>query len=89
MRVNGKTEYRTVINKNLQEDLLKYCKDRNIKSGLIFRGEDGEHLPTAYIYSAIRRIAKKADVDVRKANFHSFINIFIDSFYQNSVDSIK
>ena len=45
----GTVERKAFINRKLQKELLKYCKEKNITSGMIFASRNGNPLDEAYI----------------------------------------
>ena len=54
----GTVERKAFINKKLQKELLKYCKEKGINSGIIFISRNGNPLDEAYIYKEIQWIAR-------------------------------
>ncbi len=57
----GTVERKAYINKKLQKELLKYCKDYNIDKGIIFKSRNGNPLDKAYIYKEIQWIARTSE----------------------------
>lgn len=54
----GTVERKAFINKKLKKELLKYCNDNNITTGIIFKSRNGNPLDEAYIYKEIQWIAR-------------------------------
>ena len=54
----GTVERKAFINKKLQKDLLKYCKEKGIDKGIIFISRNGNPLDEAYVYKEIQWIAR-------------------------------
>ena len=54
----GTVERKAFINKKLQKELLKYCKEKGITSGIIFKSRNGNPLNEAYIYKEIQWVAR-------------------------------
>lgn len=54
----GTVERKAFINKRLQKELLKYCKEKGINTGIIFISRNGNPLDEAYIYKEIQYIAR-------------------------------
>ncbi len=76
----GTVERKAFINKKLQKELLKYCKEKNIKSGMIFASRNGNPLDEAYIYKEIQWVAGQARVNKKKAHPHSFRHLFAKNY---------
>ncbi len=76
----GTVERKAFINKKLQKDLLKYCKDRGIDKGIIFISRNGNPLDEAYIYKEIQWIAGQARIKKSKAHPHSFRHLFAKNY---------
>ena len=53
----GKTR-QVEINKALVKDLMNYCKEENITTGVIFKSRNNTPLDNAYIYKQIQYIAR-------------------------------
>ena len=54
----GTVERKAFINKKLQKELLKYCKEKGIEKGIIFVSRNGNPLDEAYVYKEIQWIAR-------------------------------
>ena len=76
----GTVERYAFINKKLQKDLLEYCKQEKITTGLIFKSRNGKPLDSAYIYKEIQWIAGQARVKKPKAHPHSFRHLFAKNY---------
>lgn len=76
----GTVERKAFINKKLQKDLLKYCKDKGIDKGIIFISRNGNPLDEAYIYKEIQWIAGQARIKKSKAHPHSFRHLFAKNY---------
>lgn len=68
------------IKETLQKDLKKYCKDKGIDKGIIFKSRSGKPLDNAYIYKEIQHIAGQARVNKKKAHPHSFRHLFAKEY---------
>ena len=53
----GKTRKIPIQNK-VKKELLKYCKENNIKSGIIFKSKNGNPLDSAYIWKQLQKLAR-------------------------------
>lgn len=84
--VTNKGKTRTIyINKYLAKDLLKYCKEENIISGIIFKSKNNKPLDNAYIYKQIQYIAGQARVKKSKAHPHSFRHLFAKTYLEEGI----
>ena len=80
----GKTR-QVEINKALAKDLMNYCKDENITTGIIFKSKSGKPLDNAYIYKQIQWIAGQAKVKKSKAHPHSFRHLFAKTYLEQGL----
>lgn len=96
---NLKTNYICVQNKGkeriiiVRQDLLreirKYCRDRNIKEGYVFKGQIKNKMPDkSTIWRNMKRIAGKAKVKKSKVHAHSFRHLFAKLFLKEYNDNI-
>lgn len=76
----GTVERKAFINKKLKKELLKYCNDNNITTGIIFKSRNGNPLDEAYIYKEIQWIAGQARINKKKAHPHSFRHLFAKNY---------
>ena len=76
----GTVERKAFINKRLQKELLKYCKEEGIKTGIIFKSRNRNPLDSAYIYKEIQWIAGQARIKKSKAHPHSFRHLFAKNY---------
>lgn len=84
----GTVERKAFINKKLQKELLKYCKEKNIVNGMIFVSRNGNPLDEAYIYKEIQYVAGQARVNKKKAHPHSFRHLFAKNYIQVPTNNI-
>jgi len=68
------------IKESLQKELKGYCKDNEIKQGIIFISRTGKSLDNAYIYKEIQYLAGRAKVNKKKAHPHSFRHLFAKEY---------
>ena len=80
MTANGTVERKAFINKKLKKELLNYCKEKNITTGMIFSSRNGNPLDEAYIYKEIQWVAGQARVNKKKAHPHSFRHLFAKNY---------
>ena len=74
---NSITEYKATINKELQEELIKYCDEKNIKDGIIFFNINGEVLNKEYIRRQVKYIAKDANINKKTIFLHAFRWLYV------------
>ncbi len=85
-----KGKIRTIlIPGKLARKLQAYAKKNNITSGEIFRDKDGKSLSRRQIWHGMKRIGKKAGVDLRKVFPHNLRHLFARIFYQNYHDVVQ
>lgn len=78
---NCKIKYDANVDKQLQQELLKYCEEKNIKNGIVFLNKQGNVLEKIYISTEIKKIAKEAGIKEKNIYLHSFRFMFKDHFY--------
>lgn len=71
-------ETRTVI--------LNFCEKKGIASGLIFRNRLGQALSRSYIWRAMKKLAKKAGVELSKVFPHNLRHLFAVERYKVDKD---
>lgn len=76
----GTVDRKAYINKKLRKELLNYCKEKNISSGIIFASKSGNPLDKSYIYKEIQWVAGQARVNKKKAHPHSFRHLFAKNY---------
>lgn len=84
----GTVERKAFINKKLKRELLKYCSENNIKSGIIFKSRYNNPLDPAYIYKEIQWIAGQARVNKKKAHPHSCRHLFAKNYIADPTHNI-
>ena len=72
------SETRTVI--------LNFCEKKGIASGLIFRNRLGQALSRSYIWRAMKKLAKKAGVELSKVFPHNLRHLFAVERYKVDKD---
>ncbi len=88
--VRSKAKTRDIILPDkLRRLLLKYCKSRNITSGLIFRTRSGRPIDRSNIWSDMKRLCKKAGVNPSKVFPHNLRKLFARTFYGIERDIAK
>lgn len=85
---NKGKERNIIIRQDLARELRKYCKDNNIKSGCIFKGEKQEKLVLSTVWRQMKKISGKARVNKNKVHAHSFRHLFAQVFLNEYSDNI-
>lgn len=86
IRINNKGKYRIVtMPKKLKKDLLNYCKEYKIESGIIFKTKSGKPLDNAYIYKQMQALTGKARGGLKKSKVHphNFRHLFAFEYLKN------
>lgn len=65
----------------LKGKLLDYCKKKNIKSGVIFITRNGTPVDRSNIWAEMKKLGKKAGVDVEKVFPHNLRHFFARTYY--------
>ena len=76
----GTVERKAFINKKLKKELLQYCKNNNITTGMLFCSRNGNPLNEAYVYKEIQYVSGQARVNKKKAHPHSFRHLFAQKY---------
>ena len=78
-----------VLRQDLARELRKYCRDNNIRTGYMFRGQiEGKMPDKSTIWRNLKKIAGKAKVKKSKVHAHSFRHLFAKQFLEEYNDSI-
>ena len=79
--INNKGTIRTVvIHTELRQYLLRYCRENDIKSGAVFIGRGGNPISRSYVASAMKDVARKCGIDIRKVFPHNLRHYFARRF---------
>lgn len=88
VRNKGK-ERSIIIRQDLARELRQYCRNKGIKSGVIFYGRTKEKmLAKSTIWRRMQRIAGVAKVRKNKVHAHSFRHLFAKAFLEEYNGSI-
>ena len=80
--VNNKGKIREVIlNHHIRRDLMKYCKNSNIKNGFIIINRKGESYSRFGIWRMLKSLAREMNVDSNIVFPHSFRHLFAVKHY--------
>lgn len=89
---NKGKERRIIIRQDLARELRKYCKENNIKSGYVFKGEkEGKQIHESTIFRQMKKVAGASRVNKKKVHPHSFRHLFAQVFlntYSNNITEL-
>lgn len=84
----GKTRKIFIINK-LRKKLLRYAKECNIKTGIIFITKSGKVMNRSNIWRAMKELCREAGVASNKVFPHNLRHLFARTFYSIEKDIAK
>lgn len=85
---NKGKERNLIVRQDLARELRKYCRDNNIKTGCIFKGEKQDKLVFSTIWRQMKKVSGKARVNKNKVHAHSFRHLFAQVFLEEYSDNI-
>lgn len=85
---NKGKERNLIVRQDLARELKKYCRDNNIKTGCIFKGENQDKLVFSTIWRQMKKVSGKARVNKNKVHAHSFRHLFAQVFLEEYSDNI-
>ena len=90
IRVRNKGKERTIIiRQDLAREIRKYCRDHNIKEGVIFYCRNkGKMIAKSTIWRRMQKITGSARVNKNKVHAHSFRHLFAKMFLEEYNGSI-
>lgn len=68
------------IPNELAKLLLRYCKEEQIQTGILFEGAKGKAISRNAVWQMLNKLAKRAGVDRKKVNPHSFRHLFAKTY---------
>ena len=73
------------IRKSLQKELLNYCKDADITTGLVFKTKKNKLLDRSYIWKELQDLTGKArgGINKNKVHPHAFRHLFAKEFLES------
>ena len=84
----GKTR-EVILLPRLKAKLLRYAKAQGINAGPIFRTRTGRPLSRSYIWTELKKLARKAGVAAGKVFPHNLRKLFARQFYEIKKDIAK
>lgn len=66
----------------LVAELRTYCNEKDIKEGVIFRGNTGKAISRTAVYKMLTNMAEYTGISKRKAHPHSFRHLFAITYMQ-------
>ncbi len=77
-----------LITRELRKKLLKYCRDKKIGSGCIFRTQRGKCLGRGAVWAEMKKLCARAGVAARKVFPHNLRHLFARTYYQMRKDIV-
>ena len=85
--VSCKGKWRQIyLTKELRKRLMKYCKQKQFKSGPVFCTRNGKPLDRSNIWSMMKKLSKEAGVNPEKVFPHNFRHLFARVYYKKHKD---
>ena len=85
--VDNKGKTRTVfLDSGTKTAILDYCSKKSLASGVIFRNKKGTALSRSYIWRSMKKLAKKAGVELSKVFPHNLRHLFAIERYKVDKD---
>lgn len=86
--VYNKGKYRNIyISRNLSEELLNYCNDNGISTGIVFRGRNREEgISPAGVWKNMKYIAEQVGVPLEKVYPHNLRHLFAKTYMEKVGD---
>ena len=81
----GKTRL-VFLDLQTKKTLLGFCKEKGVTSGIIFRNRIGSALSRSYLWRAMKKLARKAKVEVSKVFPHNLRHLFAVERYKADRD---
>ena len=90
IKIYNKGKVRVIaLNNSLRIKLLRYAKDNNISSGLIFVTKAGNEVNRSNLWREIKELCQKAGVIVKKGFPHNFRRLFARNYYETEKDIVS
>lgn len=87
VQLKGKTRM-IVLPHRLCEKLADYCRQEEITSGPVFRTRTGLPIHRSNVWSDMKRLCRKADVDAKKVFPHNLRHLFARTYYKKNHDIV-
>ena len=85
--VSCKGKWRQIyLTKELRKRLMKYCRQKQIKTGPVFCTRTGNPLDRSNIWSMMKRLSKEAGVNPEKVFPHNLRHLFARVYYKKHKD---
>ena len=85
--VSCKGKWRQVyLTKELRKHLIKYCKQKQIKSGPVFCTRNGKPLDRSNIWKMMKKLSEEAGVNRKKVFPHNLRHLFARVYYNKHKD---
>lgn len=88
VEVYNKGKFRTIyISRHLADELMEYCKEREITDGIVFCGRvRSSSISAVGVWKNMKHIAEKAGVPLEKAYPHSLRHLFAKTYMEKIGD---
>lgn len=88
--VNCKSKTRSIlVPRQLKDKILKFAKQHNISSGIVFRTRNNKPMNRSNIWAEMKRLCKIANVNPSKVFPHNLRKLFARTFYGIEKDIAK
>lgn len=88
--VNCKSKTRSIlVPRKLKDKILKFAKQHNISSGIVFRTRSGRAMNRSNIWAEMKKLCKSANVNPSKVFPHNLRKLFARTFYGIEKDIAK
>lgn len=85
--VGNKGKIRQVyLPERLAVELMEYCRDRQIQSGVIFTGSSGRPISRVAVYKMLVHLAEMTGIEKKKVHPHSFRHLFAVTYMKQYAD---
>ena len=85
--VSCKGKWRQIyLTKELRKRLMKYCRQKQIKTGPVFCSRNGNPLDRSNVWSMMKRLSKEAGVNPDKVFPHNLRHLFARVYYKKHKD---
>ena len=77
------------IPEDLEDELLNYCAENGITTGIVIRTRNDKRVHRTVITRSIKKLAKTIDIGERKAHPHSFRHAFAKSYLKRECGTLS
>jgi len=77
-----------LITKELRKKLLRYCREKEIRSGCVFRSRTGRRLSRGAVWAEMKKLCARAGVAACKVFPHNLRHLFARTYYKKRKDIV-